>query len=383
MHSFNVWLLIDFIFIPQNPMNLTSALLRILLASLSLLPASAVACTGLRLVAGDGGPVVGRTMEFGFDVQSDVVVVPSQTPLTSSLPDPSKGLSYTSKYGMVGASALGRNVIVDGLNDQGLYVGAFYFPGYANYAQPDPAKYAKSLAPEDYGTWLLANFSSVQEVKENFSQVQLVPNPIKEIGGESFPAHFVIHDRSGASVVIEPIDGQLKLHDNPLGVFANSPTFDWHMTNLRNYVNLTALNVPQIEVGGIQLAQFGQGSGMRGIPGDFTPPSRFIRAVAFSQSARQLPTASETVAQVFHLMNPFDIPVGAVRDVHGEEEHTDFTVWTSVVDIKNLRWAFRTYKDQSIRIVDVRKSLAASGKSVRVIEMDSEQPMVDVSLAFK
>jgi choloylglycine hydrolase len=322
-------------------------------------------------------------MEFGFDLQSDVVIVPSQTELTSSLSDKTQGMRYTSKYGMVGANVLGMNVIVDGLNEKGLYVGGFYFPGYAGYATPNPADHSRSLAPEDYGTWLLANFASVDEVKKHFNQVVLVPNPVKELGGESFPGHFVVHDTTGASVVIEPVDGVLKLHENPLGVFSNSPTFDWHMTNLRNYVNLTALNVPPVDAGGIKLAQLGQGSGLRGIPGDFTPPSRFVRAVAFSQTAQKLATAQETMAQVFHLMNAFDIPVGAVRDVHGDEMHVDYTVWTSVTDVKNLKWAFRTYQDQSIRVIDVRKSLAAAGNQPRIIEMDSEQPMVDVSAAFK
>lgn len=364
-------------------MKLKSASLLIAAFSTCLLSSPTVACTGLRLIAADGGPVIGRTMEFGFDVQSDVVVVPSQTELTSSLPDKSKGMRYTSKYGMAGANVLGMKVILDGLNEKGLYVGAFYFPGYASYSKPNPADYARSLAPEDYSTWLLASFSSVDEVKKNFDKVILVPNPIKEIGGESFPGHFVLHDSTGASVVIEPVDGILKIHDNPLGVFANSPTFDWHMTNLRNYVNLTALNVPPVEAGGIKLAQLGQGSGMRGIPGDFTPPSRFVRAAAFSQSAMKLATAEETVPQVFHLMNAFDIPVGAVRDVHGAETHIDYTVWTSVADIKNLRWAFRTYRDQSIRVIDIRKALAAAGREPRIIEMDSEQPILDISESFK
>ena len=107
--------------------------------------------------------------------------------------------------------------------------------------------------------------------------------------------HFVVHDRSGKSVVIEPTDKTLKIFDNPLGVMTNSPTFDWHMTNLRNYINLTVTNVPPIDLGGVTLAQFGQGSGLRGLPGDFTPPSRFVRAVAFSQSALQADTATQSI----------------------------------------------------------------------------------------
>ena len=94
-----------------------------------ILNPTANACTGIRRVAEDGGVVVGRTMEFGFDVQSNVVVVPAGTELTSSLADKSQGMHYTSKYGMVGANILGMKVIVDGVNEKGLYIGGFYFHG--------------------------------------------------------------------------------------------------------------------------------------------------------------------------------------------------------------------------------------------------------------
>ena len=82
-------------------------------------------------------------------------------------------------------------------------------------------------------------------------------------------------------------------------------------------------------------------------------------------------------------MNAFDIPVGAVRDVHANEIHYDYTIWTSASDLKNIRWAFRTYNDQSIRSVDVREALAGAGGKVKIIEMDSKQPIDDVSKKFK
>jgi len=183
--------------------------------------------------------------------------------------------------------------------------------------------------------------------------------------------------------VIEPVGGALKIYDNSLGVMSNSPTFDWHMTNLRNYVNLTATNVPPIDLGGINLAQFGQGSGLRGLPGDFTPPSRFVRAVAFSQSAVPTDTAAQSVLQAFHILNNFDIPVGSVRETHDGQLHTDYTIWTSASDLKNLRWYFKTYNDQSIRSVDLAKTLAAAQGKIRFIKMDSQQPTDDVSANFK
>jgi hypothetical protein len=109
--------------------------------------------------------------------------------------------------------------------------------------------------------------------------------------------------------VIEPLNKGLKIYDNPLGVVTNAPTFDWHMTNLRNYINLSATNVPAVDMGGITLAQFGQGSGLRGLPGDFTPPSRFVRAVAFSQSAFPSDTAAASRAAGLPYPQQFRHPV--------------------------------------------------------------------------
>jgi choloylglycine hydrolase len=358
-----------------------SLLIAILAAALGFVPA-AQACTGIRLVAKDGGVVAARTLEFGFDLHSEVMVVPAGTAFTGTLPDGGKGISYKTKYGFAGANGMGMPAIIDGLNDQGLYVGLFYFPGYATYADATKDNAARAMAPHEYANWLLGNFSTVEEVKANFNKVVLVPVVLEAIE-QAAPVHFVVYDRSGKSVVIEPLDKSLKIYDNPLGVMTNSPTYDWHMTNLRNYVNLTATNVPPISLDGLKLAQFGQGSGMRGLPGDFTPPSRFVRAVAFSQSAIRSDTAAQAVLQAFHILNNFDIPLGAVREMDNGQMHAEATTWTSASDLKNLRWYFRTYDDQSIRSVDLAKALAAAQGEIKFIKMDARQPVTDVSANFK
>jgi choloylglycine hydrolase len=342
----------------------------------------AQACTGIRLIAKDGAVIAARTLEFGFDLHSQVLVVPAGTPLTGTLPDGGKGISYKTKYGFLGANAEGMTAIVDGINDQGLYVGLFYFPDYASYADVTAENAARALAPYEYANWLLGNFASVDEVKANFNKAVLVPTVVAAIG-QAPPVHFVVHDRSGKSLVIEPVNKTLKIYDNPLGVVTNSPTFDWHMINLRNYLNLSAINVPPLNLGGMKLAQLGQGSGLHGLPGDFTPPSRFVRAVAFSQSALPSATAREAVLQAFHILDNFDIPYGAVRDVEGGQVHAEVTTWTSVSDLQNLRWYFRTYGDQSIRSVDLAKAMAAAGGKIKLIPMGSEQTIEDVSTDFE
>jgi len=363
-------------------MKLSKILASIVIAVM-ILGSVSDACTALHLKAKDNGIVVGRTMEFGLDVKPDAVVVPAGTTLVSSLPKEAKGITYTTKYGIVGLNFMGKHMVVDGMNEKGMYAGALYLPGYASYPTIKSETANKSMAPEDYIAWLLGNFSTIEEIKNNYNKVILVQNPQKEIGGESFPGHFLITDRSGASIVIEPLAKGLKIYDNPLGVLTNSPTFDWHIINLSNYVNLSAINVPRINLNGKKIKSFGQGSGLAGLPGDYTPPSRFVRAVAFSESAIKLPAARETVTQVFHIMNAFDIPLGSIQEKVGDKVHYDYTQWTSVANLNDLTYAVKTYQDQSIRSIDVKKALDAAGDKIRVIKLHSTQEIKDISTKFQ
>ena len=105
-----------------------------LIAALIFATTPSFACTGISLKAGDGAAIRGRTLEFGFPMQSKVLVVPAGKEMSGTLPDGGKGLTYTSRYAFVGANALDLPAILDGINDQGLSVGLFYFPGYAKYA---------------------------------------------------------------------------------------------------------------------------------------------------------------------------------------------------------------------------------------------------------
>jgi hypothetical protein len=218
------------------------------------------ACTGISLKAQDGAAIRGRTLEFGFPMQSNVLVIPAGKEMSGTLPDGGKGLVYTSRYAIVGANALGLPAILDGLNDQGLSVGLFYFPNYAKYTDVTPENAMHAIAPQEFGMWVLANFATVDEVKEGVKSIVVVPTPAPGLGspqGAVAGALFFIQDRSGKSIVIEPVDGTLKVHDAPLGIMTNAPTYDWHMTNLQNYVNLSVKDVEGAKIGPVALAALG------------------------------------------------------------------------------------------------------------------------------
>ncbi len=328
------------------------------------------ACTGIKLVAGDGTVVYARTLEFGIDLDSNVLMVPRGYARTGTTPQGENGLAWTSKYASLGANGVGLPYLFDGVNEKGLAVGLFYFPTTAGYAKYNPAETRRTIAPWQVGSWILENFATVDEVKQHIGSIVVAEVVFKQWGFVP-PVHFVVHDASGKSIVIEYVEGKLHVHDNLIGVMTNSPTFDWHMTNLRNYVNFSMVNRPPLEVGRVKLTALGQGTGMLGMPGDFTPPSRFVRAVAYSTSAIPAATGSEAVLQAFHILNNFDIPEGAAReaekDAHGNIV-SDHTIWTSASDLKTKRFYFRTYENSQIRSVDLMK-MPLDAKDITSISM--------------
>ncbi len=339
---------------------------------------SAMGCTGIRLTAQDGSVVRGRTMEFGSALHSDVILVPRGFARTGVTPDGKPGLKWNAKYASLGADGEGMPYLVDGLNEKGLAVGTFYFPDTADYMPYTAADAGKTIAPWQVNSYLLENFATVDEVRQNIANI-VVPN-VEYPGWGIVPVHYAVYDATGKSLVIEYSGGKLHVFDDPLGVLTNSPAFDWHMTNLRNYVNFSVNNVPPINLGsGVVLQPIGQGTGMLGLPGDFTPPSRFVRAVAFSVSVLPSKTGDDAVLELFHILNNFDIPKGATRQKEGNSKfETEFTLWTSACDLKALKFYFRTYDNSQIRMVDLTK-MNLTGKDVVTIPMKGQETIQPVT----
>lgn len=348
---------------------------------LAVWPSFGSACTGIKLIAKDGSAVHGRTLEFGIKVDTSVVVIPENYSMIGTTTK-GKGLEYKTKYAAVGMICFDKLAIMDGMNEKGLSIGTFYFPGYARYTSTTDANQSKSLSPIEFPSWILTQCATLDEVKEGLKDVYISPVVVSAWGDTPPPFHYIVYDKNGDALVIEPINGKLVIHPNPIGVFTNSPTLIWHFTNLRNYINLTPNNVPPLKALGMTFSPFGQGSGMVGLPGDFTPPSRFVRAAIFSITAIPSKDAQEATFQAFHILNQFDIPVGIAREVKDGVIHSDYTQATVVRDPNSLKYFFRTYDDQTIKLVDL-KAFDLKAKDVKKSNTEGRQSYVDISKELK
>ncbi|MEO5355701.1 MAG: choloylglycine hydrolase family protein [Nitrospirae bacterium YQR-1] len=359
---------------------------------LLLIPRFAFTCTDIQLIAKDGSVVVGRTLEWeGFLKESAdgssyiynqfdyaLRLWPVGNKITSVRPDGSAGASWTSKYAYFGfvGNKTSTNVS-DGQNSAGLSLEMLNFPGYAQYQDVKPND-KNVIATDDFGTWILGNFGSVDEIKQQLPLMTVWGKPNVLMSNQIPQFHFVVHDKGGKSIIIEYIKKKLHIYDNNIKVMTNSPDYIWMTENLKNYVNLSPDNVVRT-FNGINLKPFGQGSGMIGVPGDYTPPSRFVKAAYLLLHAKQPDTAMEGVRSVIHILNNVDIPFGSVREKMNDGNYAqDYTLWRVVKDLKNGIWYLDTYQNVgSIIKIDLKEVFANPDRYLKPVGL-ADIPSPDI-----
>lgn len=312
------------------------------------------ACTGITLKAENGDVVCARTLEWGSsDFKSRLVIYPRGYEYSARVPEGMRGKSWKGIYGVAGIDMFETGRYADAMNEKGLSVGLFYHPGFADYAKYDPAHPDRQIAPTDVVNYLLSTCANLDEARKALTEVEVTAIPEVVLGFPA-PVHFILRDPSGKQLIVEWADGKPKFFDGTLGVITNAPTYDWHLINLRNYLGLTLSPKPDVTLDGMKFAPLGGGSGFLGLPGDFTPPSRFIRAACFENTARKTPNGGETLYEAFRILDNFNVPLGASEGPKDEVPGLrSSTCWTIAYDMPRKSFYYHTANDRLVQKVDV------------------------------
>jgi choloylglycine hydrolase len=274
--------------------------------------------------------------------------------------------------------------VLQGMNSQGL---SFALLAFASSDGPADMvnKTKAALAAIDLGAWSLAQFGTVAEVKAALEKQPVLTTALLPLGQLKTPFHYTLHDATGASLVVEFVNGEQRLHDNPIGVMTNGPEFSWHMTNLNNYTFLSNKDQSKLEINGQQLMQPDSGIATVALPASNTSVGRFVRAVYYSQFAEKAKTPDEAVKHLAHVMNNFDRPRGITIDerfkgaianmaapgVEGEWTYTtEYTSWTALTDLRRGQVHVRTHDGLNF----VRFDLAELSKQ----KMARSMPLKDI-----
>ena len=335
------------------------------------------ACTGLFSKAEDGSVVYARTMEFGLDLNSKVLAVAKGHKYIGSTPTGKDGAEWESKYNILGMNFFNSDFVADGINEEGLQAGGFYFAGQCKYQDFSKDCKGRAIAPEEFMTWALSNFKSVKEVEAHYKDIVLVNTVNKNIN-TVFPIHYLFVDKSGDSLVIEFLESGIAVQKNPVGVFTNNPEFSWHLTNLRTYVGLSPENVKSKNINGYDVVPFGQGTGMKGLPGDITSPSRFIRGVYKLASVTPFKDAEDGLNKVIRAIKYFYISKGNVVEAEKGNRILEYTQYELYKNLNDFVMYVDFYDNVNIKKVDGNK-IDFSKAEVQFINFDEGQLFEDIT----
>ena len=362
--------------------KLLGVVLAIALTTAGLYPVHA--CTGIAINAADGTKLLARTIEWkGGNLESKLIILPRGMQNTALTPAGKNGHTWVNKYGAVGASTVAPEFVTEGVNEKGLNVGIFYFANVGSLTPYNPKHRKRSVSDGELVRYMLTNFATVDEALKGLEKIEIIPIGKPDKNGHYATGHWRISDPSGRSVVLEITDqGQRHVYENNLRVFTNSPSFPWHQANLNNYIHLTGGETPDKTVGDVNLYSFGGGTNLTGLPGDLTPPSRLVRAFFYVQSAPVPKDKYAAVTQAFHILNNFDLPIGA-EYAPGEKipDMPSATQWTAVSDITHLTFYYRTMYNSAIRKIDLTK-IDVDAVKYMVLDMDPKPEETFFELTF-
>lgn len=294
-------------------------------------------CTAVSFT--NGRHCFGRTLDLEYSLQEAVVTVPRHYPIPFRRAGTAKA-----HYAMIGIAteADGYPLFYDAMNERGLCMAALHFPGNAVYRAE--AEASDNIAPFEMIPWILSQCASVRQAHERLSRLNVCRIPFSEAYPLT-PLHWMIADGASCAVMEATADG-LHVYENPVGVLTNNPPFPVQLMRLYDYRHLSSGLPPPSFQPGVPMEAYSRGMGAIGLPGDYSSPSRFVRA-AFARS-HMVPAASvvQQIGEFFHMMDTVQVPRGSVRTERGECVVTQYTSCYTPG-----RCSVTTYADRSIRTV--------------------------------
>jgi len=287
------------------------------------------------------GPLFGRTLDLEYSYAEQVVILPRRFPLSFRCQP-----TLPRHYAMIGMAhvAQGQPLFYDAVNEHGLAMAALNFPRSAVYLPPKEG--GVNLAPFELMSRVLGQCADALQARQLLEQVNVIKADFSP-DLPSTPLHWIVADRRHCFVAEPTADG-LHLYDDPVGVLTNAPPFPMQLDRLNDCLHLSAAPLVNRFAPHLPLAPYSRGMGALGLPGDWSSPSRFVRAAFAAHNA----SAPMDVTQFFHLMACVEVPRGCVRLEDGTEV---ISVYTSCCDMDTGVYHYVTYGNRQICAVELSR----------------------------
>ena len=297
-------------------------------------------CTGVRFSDDKGNMFFGRNLDWSTGYGQKVVLTPREYSYNSAF----LGEMKSKQGAIIGMAIVVENtpLYFDCANESGLAIAGLNFPGYAHY-ETNAVDGKTNVAAYEFPLWVAMNFATVDEAEKALRNTAIVAKPINA----QFPVselHFIIGDGK-RSIVVEYSERGMEIFDNKVDVLTNQPGYAWHQENLRNYMNLFPQMPKEVKWEKQVLTPFGSGSLMRGIPGDYYAPSRFVRVAYLNTHYPVQSTEEANVSRLFHTLTGVAMIDGAAIMIDGKSE---ITVYTGGYSAATKTYYYSTYENPAI-----------------------------------
>lgn len=276
----------------------------------------------------------GRTLDLDYHYNESVVITPRKYPFSFR-----NGREIKNHLAIIGIATVIDDypLYYEATNEKGLSIAGLNFPHNAHYFPVSDNK--ENLAPFELIPWMLGQFTSVDEVKENLNKINIADINFNE-SFKSSPLHWLIADRD-KSITVECVEEGLKIYDNPLGVLTNNPPFELQLENYKSTIGTLGKEEADPKTNSKGLDAFG-------LPGDFSSPSRFAKVAFAKEKSVCRETEEESVTQFFHILGTVNTPRGFIKDDY-------MTVYTSCCNTDKGIYYYTTYGNSQISAVDMNK----------------------------
>lgn len=316
------------------------------------------ACSSFSWHTEDGLHLLGRTYDMFGDLSGNRITVVAPGYELATSPSGTE-TTVTMEHGFIGNGILGSTapIMTDGMNDQGLMGCLLNFPRYGYYNTQE-GEGNLDLHPAFFVPYILGTCATLDEVEEAVKHINLTD---ELIFGAHMSVHYIFSDGSGEAIIIEPDEGGITVHRNTIGVMANAPDYNWQKTNLKNYVAVSNLDTPPLELLGETIQPFGNGTGGSfGLPGGYSSPARFVRLAFAKQFAPLGKDEVDGVTRMFHTFAVVDIPDGMLRE-SAETTDAEQSLCTAVMCSESHTYYFAPATNRRISAYNVDNALKAMG----------------------
>lgn len=288
----------------------------------------------------------GRNLDLEYRFNESVVITPRNYEFKLK-----NGKTIKTKSAIIGMSTVIDNypLYAEATNEYGLSIAGLYFPENACFFPEDNTKL--NLTPYELIPYFLGLYKTVAEIRELLLNLNITNIPFKD----NLPItdlHWMISDAKECIVLEQTKDG-LKIYENEYGVLTNNPPFDYHLTNINNYINLTPNYGENRFSNKSSLKPFGVGFGSIGLPGDNSPAGRFVRATFNKLNSVCDDDEISSITNFFHILDSVSMIKGTTIT---KENKYDITTYSCCINTTKCIYYYKTYTNNQITAIKMTES---------------------------